>query len=285
MDITLVDERVLLLKEQLTMDQAEGRAWSNKLDGFGRLAKVGRLWQRPQDDDFELVYKEHRYEPFWHIVCHARYVYERRREYPLSLSGPEVERATIDGREYQVQNGRLTLQGLEHCREEPQKEVFINGYTNQPNPELGDYLKYPANVIPTSYMDELTEKGVIIVPPQARASVVVREVLVGMLRNIQADRIIEDSLNIERVDLYYRPVYAFQYRWRSKDKEAIIEYDGLTGNQQSGGEMFQQYMGKLMDPEFLFDVGIDTIDLLVPGGGIAVKLARKSIDAARSRSE
>lgn len=284
MDITLADERILLLKEQLTLDQAEGRAWSNKLDGFGRLAKMGSFLQRPKDDDFELIYKEHRYEPFWHIVCHAHYVYERRRDYPLPLSGPEVKRVTLDGRDYGVENGRLTLHGLEHCREEPQQEVFVDGYTNKPLPELADYLSYPANEIPPDYMDGLAEKGIVIVPPQVRASAVVREVLIGMLRTIQADRIIEDSLNIERIDLYYRPVYAFEYRWKSKEKEAILEYDGLTGNQRSGGEMFKQYVGKLMDPEFLLDVGIDTVDLFVPGGGIAVKLARKGIDAARQKN-
>ncbi|GEM_PF-6597821 len=30
MEITLADERAFVLIEQLTMDQAEGRAWSNK---------------------------------------------------------------------------------------------------------------------------------------------------------------------------------------------------------------------------------------------------------------
>jgi len=283
MEISLADERALLLKEQLTLEQAEGRAWSKKLDAFGRMAKVGSFLQRPKDDDFELIYKEHRVEPFWHIECHAKYVYERQREFPVSISGPEVEKVTVDGQEYVVENGRLILHGIEHCREEPHKEVFIDGYTNQPHPELGSYLDYPANEVPTDYMDDLTEKGIIVVPPQVRASAVVREVLIGMLRTVQADRILEDSVDIQKVDLYYRPVYAFQYRWKSREKEAILEYDGLTGQLQAGGKTFQQYMGKLMDPEFLFDVGADTIDLLLPGGGIAVKLARKGIDAARKK--
>jgi hypothetical protein len=39
MEISLADERVLVLKEQLTMDQAEGRAWSKKIDAFGRMVK------------------------------------------------------------------------------------------------------------------------------------------------------------------------------------------------------------------------------------------------------
>jgi len=283
MEISLADERALLLKEQLTLEQAEGRAWSKKVDAFGRMAKMGSLLQRPKDEDFELIYKEHRVEPFWHVVCNARYLYERRKEFAIEISGPEVERVTIEEQEYGVNNGRLILNGLEHCREEPHTTVFVDGYSNGQLPELANYLDYPANEVPAEYLEELTEKGIIVVPPQVRASAVVREVLIGMLRTVKADRILEDSVEIQTIDLYYRPVYAFQYRWQAREKEAILEFDGLTGQLQTGGKTFQQYMGKLMDPEFLFDVGADTIDLLVPGGGLAVKLARKGIDAARKK--
>lgn len=284
MDIALAKERALLLKEQLTMDQAEGRAWSKKVDAFGRMVKVASLLQRPKDDDFELIYKEHRYQPFWHIVCSARYIYERQREYPLTLSNPEVEVVTIDNREYYPTNGRIVLKGTEHCREEPRREVFTDAYTNQPDPDLAAYLQQPANEIPMSYMDELSGQGLIVVPPQARATAAVRDVLLGILKSVQADHILEDHVEVERVDLYYRPIYAFQYRWKSKEREAILEYDGVTGAMETDGRTYQQYIGKLLDLAFLFDVGAETIDLLVPGGGLAIKLARKGIDLARSQS-
>ncbi len=150
--------------------------------------------------------------------------------------------------------------------------------------KLSQYLKYPANEVPPDHLEELGKQGAIVLPVQARASAVVRDVLLGVLKSIQADTILEDSVEIANVDLYYRPVYAFQYRWRSKEKEAIVEYDAVTSELRTDGKTFQQYVGKLLDPEFLFDVGADTIDLLVPGGGLAVKLARKGIDVARNRS-
>lgn len=61
--------------------------------------------------------------------------------------------------------------------------------------------------------------------------------------------------------------------------------DALTGTLHGDGTVFQQYMGQILDAEFLFDVGIDTVDLLVPGGGIAIKLARKGYDLARTRGD
>ncbi|MEJ2750384.1 MAG: hypothetical protein P8183_21125 [Anaerolineae bacterium] len=227
MEISLADERALLLKEQLSMDQAEGRAWSQKLDAFGRMAKVTGFLQRPKDDDFELVYKEERCQPFWHIVCSARYVYERQREFPLSLSGPEVKRVTLDEQDYDVVNGRITLLGTEHCLEEPRQELFIDGNSGETVPALADYLQHPANEVPVGYLDDLSNQGIIVVPPQGRATAVVRDVLLGILKSVRADRILEDSINVERIDLYYRPVYAFQYRWKSKEREAVLEFDGV----------------------------------------------------------
>ncbi|WP_420630901.1 hypothetical protein [Candidatus Leptofilum sp.] len=284
MDITLADERAFLLKEQLSLEQAEGRAWEKKVDAFGRMVKVASFLQRPKDSDFELIYKEHRYEPFWHIVCRARYVYERRREYLITLSGNEVRSVSLDEKEFVVRDGRIHLTLTEHCREEPERIRFINGYTNQPDDTLNQYLNHPANEVPPEHLEELGKKGAIVVPAQARASAIVRDVLLEVLKSIQADTILEDAVEIANVDLYYHPVYAFQYRWKSKQKEAIVEYDAVTSELRTDGKTFQQYMGKLLDPEFLFDVGADTIDLLVPGGGLAVKLARKGLDVARNRS-
>ncbi len=285
MEINLADERALLLNAQLSMEQAQGRAWGNKLDAFGKLLRVATFFSRPADDDFDLVYKEQRYQPFWHIVCTSHYEYERSKQYKLAVSGPQVQSVTIEGMSFDAANGSVALTGLEYCREEMRREVLIDGFTNQADPGLAEYLKFEATEIPEENLDDLATEKTIVVPPQARASAVVRDILIGMIKSIQADRIIEDRIDVERVDLYYRPVYAFQYRWRSKEREAIIEYDGVTGKLQTDGKTFQQYVGKIVDPEFLFDIGLDTIDLLVPGGGLAIKLARKGIQVAQSHKK
>jgi hypothetical protein len=284
MEITLVQERAMILQEQLSMDQAEGRAWSHKVEAFGRLERVTSLFSRPKDEDFELLYKEKRYQPFWHIICTAHYVYERRRQYPLKVSGPETKSVTIEGTTYDATSGTITLSGLEHCREELCEELLVDGFTNEADPTLTGYLQYQTTVIEEDDLDDFQPEDAIVVPPQARATAVVRDVLIGMIKSVQADRIIEDRIGVERVDLYYRPVYAFQYRWIPKAKETVIEYDALTGKLQAGGKTFQQYMGKFLDPEFLFDIGAETVDLLVPGGGLAIKLAKKGIEVAQSRN-
>lgn len=285
MQITVADERALLLEEQISMEQAEGRAWSKKGDAFGTITKMTRLIQQAKDDEYELAYKEHRYQPFWHVVCTAHYSYERTSPYTVETSGPDVESITIEGTNYPVDGGSISFAGLDHCVEEDHQARFVEGITGDEAPDLASYLEFPATTIATDALESLAPEGAIVVPPQTRASGIVREMLAGMIKSVQADRIVEERVEVQHVDLYYRPVYAFQYRWLPKEKEAIMECDALTGELRSGGQTFQQYLGKVIDAEFLFDVGVDAVDLLVPGGGIAIKVAKKGLDVARSRKK
>ncbi|MDX1520552.1 MAG: hypothetical protein R3264_02900 [Anaerolineae bacterium] len=285
MEITVADEQAWLLTEQLSMDQAEGRAWSKKTDAFGTMAKVTSFLQRPKDDEFELIYKEHRYQPFWHVTLQTRYVYERARPYTLSVSDAAVEKVTISGTTYVPQGGKVQLSGTEHCREEGSEAIFIEGIAGERNPNLATYLTFNRVEIPEDQLDEFAAKDVVVVPPKANASTIVQDVLAKAIKSIEADRIIENQITVETVDLYYHPVYAFQYRWLPKEKEAVLEYDGLTGELRTGGQVFKQHIGKMLDPQFLFDIGVDTVDLLVPGGGIAIKLAKRGISAAKSKKK
>lgn len=283
MEITLAEERAFVLVESLTLDQAEGRAWSQKMDAFGSLVKLTSLLQRPKDEDFELVYKEHRYQPFWHVECRADYVYERNRDYQVPVSAPDVRSVTIDGRDYPATAGKLAMSALEHCEEHIVKETLIEGISGQPQEDLLIYTDKAATAVASDQLESFFPEGTVVVPPQARASAIVRDTLIGVIKSIKADRILQDRVEVGRIDLYYRPVYAFQYRWKSKAKETVVEYDAVTGKMVAGGKTFQQYFGKFLEPEFLFDVGIETVNLFVPGGGLAVKVAKKGIEAVKKK--
>jgi hypothetical protein len=45
--------------------------------------------------------------------------------------------------------------------------------------------------------------------------------------------------------------------------------------------LFQQYLGKVLDTNFLFDIGADAAGVLIPGGSIAVKVARKYMETKK----
>ena len=110
-----------------------------------------------------------------------------------------------------------------------------------------------------------------------------RETLAKMIKGVQADKILEEQVEVTCVDLCYHPIYAFQYRWTSKNKEAIVEVDGLTGEIKSGAKVFSEYLGKVLDQNFLFDVGADAAGMFIPGGSIAVKVAKKYLDSKKKQ--
>jgi hypothetical protein len=64
MNVELADERFLILTDRFSMDHAEGRAATKRIDAFETMAKVASFLSKPKEDEFELVYRERRLQPF-----------------------------------------------------------------------------------------------------------------------------------------------------------------------------------------------------------------------------
>ncbi|MHB1275480.1 MAG: hypothetical protein ACYCXQ_10935 [Candidatus Humimicrobiaceae bacterium] len=282
MEIAIADQQVFLFKDQITPQYAEVKARGKKMVAFNTLSKFSNLLSHPKDDDFELVYSEHRYQPFWHVGASTRYVYDRDAKYRISTRGPEVKSVTCIEKHYNADNGYIEVPVTEHCAQEEDSEVFIDAITGKNQTELAGYMTFA----PEKMQEEFTKmvpQNSIFVPPQMRVSAIIRDILSKMIKAIQADKINEEAINIPMVDLYYRPVYAFQYLWKPKGKEAIVEVDALTGTVKSGSRVFSEYIGKVLDQNFLFDLGADVAGLLFPGGSIAVKVVKKCIDMQKNK--
>lgn len=269
MEFAIAEERAYLLREEISLEQAKEKAWDRKTSVFGGLS---RLVFRPKGEDVQIVYSEKRYEPFWHILCRTSYVYDRHRQFTVPVSGKEVKRVTVENHEYVLgEEPHFILAAIEHCEEGDEKEVFIDAVTGEEQ-NWKRYLDYSRQEI--SDITAFEPGDAMVVPPETRASFVVRQVLSNMLKAVQADVIHEDLVEISTIDLYLKPVYAFEYHWQAKDRHAVAEFDGLTGEMRTGGKTLRQQIGTMLTPEVLFDVGVDAVDLLVPGGGIAIKVVR-----------
>lgn len=272
MEITLADEKAYVLKPAMGWDQAKEKAWDKKTQVFS--SGLTSLFSRPKSEEVQIVYSERRFEPFWHVVCSAHYVYDRTRQYTVPVPQPEVQTITLYGQDFPVEGEgarQITLTGVEHCRESHERVAFFDGISGEER-SWSNYLQYTRDEI--TDLETFAPEGDIVVPPQVRASFVVRQVLGGMLKPIQADALLEERVEVETIDLYYRPIYAFEYLWQSKERKAVGEFDGLTGELRTGGKTIRQQISSVLTKELLFDVGIDAVDLLIPGGGIALKVGR-----------
>jgi hypothetical protein len=74
------------------------------------------------------------------------------------------------------------------------------------------------------------------------------------------------------------PIYAFEYLWQAKDKRATVEVDGLTSEFKSTGKAFGSQLKRVLNRDMLFDIGTETMNLLVPGAGIALKVTKAVAD-------
>jgi hypothetical protein len=281
MEIALADEKAYVLEATLGWDQARERAWDKKTQVFS--SGLTSLFSRPKSEEVQIAYSERRFEPFWHVVCSAHYVYDRTRQYTVTIPQPEVQTVSLYGQDFPVEGEgtrQITLTGVEHCREAHERVAFFDGVSGDEQ-SWANYLQYTRDEI--TDLESFAPEEDIVVPPQVRASFVVRQVLGGMLKPVQADTLLEERVEVERIDLYYRPIYAFEYLWQPKDRNAVGEFDGLTGELRTGGKTIRQQISSVLTKELLFDVGVDAVDLLVPGGGIALKVGRAIADSRQKK--
>ena len=279
MDIYLAAEHAYHYIPQFSVDVARDRVEQKKVNLVAGM--LGALFSRAKPEELQLATVENRVEPFWLLAASSRTSYDRAHTYTVTTGGPEVKNVTVFGQDLPVTpqpkgTPSFTLTGVEHCVQELRTQQTFDGITGT----KVDLLKY-ANFAKTEIADISTfaPDGVLVVPPQVKANAVVRQVtaeVVQPVQNVQA--IHEERVDIETVDLNFRPMYAFEYEWAAKNKRVVIEFDPLTGEIHTGGKRLSDQIKGLLTRDLIFDVTADAFGTLVPGGSIAVKLVKAVVD-------
>ncbi|MCC7165424.1 MAG: hypothetical protein IT331_23200 [Anaerolineae bacterium] len=267
MDITIEREQIIELVSPLADETIRERAQARRVDAFGTLTK---FMQRPKPEEIEITDSQKRYEPFWYGSAQALYVYDRKHRYEVPVAD-EVRSVTLYDTEHPVDKKAFHLEALEHCREEIKREMMLE-------PQHGnerDYHKYLAFTgREVDNLEILRAGDTLVVMPEVRSSFLVGKLTQALMKTIQADKIHEQRIDIDKVILYLRPVYAFEFFWKPKDKHQVVEFDALTGElSNEPGQMKKQLTGVLENDD-LFDIGSDVVGTFVPGANIAIKLGR-----------
>jgi hypothetical protein len=156
--------------------------------------------------------------------------------------------------------------------EENQVTRFFNGLSGQ-KADMGRYEPFTKTEI--TDLEHFAPEGTLIVPPQMKASAIIRQVLGEVIQPVTKAQVIhEERVDIQTLELNFRPVYAIEYEWASKGKRVVIEFDALLGDSRSGGKKWSDQIKGIITHDLFFDVTADAVGMLVPGGGIAVKLVK-----------
>ena len=268
-EILIQNERLLLIDDILGWEKARQVAADHKVKAMGMFSQ---LLFRPKPDDIAIVYEEKRYQAFWHIVGTLFLDYKRKTRHKVPVE-TVVKTITVEGIEYTANqtNNTFEIEGIEHCQEEQREELLVDAQTDKP----GDFAKYMrCTSKQIENMDILTQDGAQIAYMQAKVSFLIRQVLNKLVRPYKADEILEERIAIDELNLYFYPLYTFEYAWANKDKKALVEFDGVTGEVRKGQKISDKLL-KSFSYDDMFDFAKE-IAGFVPGGGLAMMTGRKA---------
>ena len=211
------------------------------------------------------------------VSASSHTAYDRQQVYTIPVKGDEIREVTVLGQKLRLNsssknNPSFTLNGVEHCVEENQVTRFFNGLSGL-KADMNCYEPFTKTEI--TNLDHFAPEATLVVPPQMKASAIVRQVLGEVIQPVtKAQAIHEERVDIETIELNFRPVYAFEYEWASKGKRVVVEFDALLGDSRGGGRKWADQIKGMLTHDLFFDVTADAVGMLVPGEGIAVKLVK-----------
>lgn len=267
MDITIDEEKILELVAPFTEETILERALAKRVDAFGQVAK---FLQRPKPDEIKIAETQKRYEPFWYGSARAVYKYDRRHRYEVPVA-PEVQAVTIYEKEHAVEKRAFQLEAMEHCQEELAQELMLEPQHGHER-DFRKYLSFTPRQVEN--LETLRTQDTLVVLPEVRSSFLVGKLTQALMKTIQADKIYEQRIQVDKVILYLRPVYAFEFVWESRDKRQVVEFDALTGELRAEAGQIKRQITDVLENDDLFDIGSDVVGTFVPGANIAIKLGR-----------
>lgn len=247
--IRLCEPRCLVLNEAVNQSQALNAANTRKNKTFG----LKRFFTKVQAD-VDLL--QRRLVPFWHVRCKSHFDYDQSSHYTITASSNDVVEITIQGSDGNTLNfpvdptgksNQVILHGIERCTSKHDVSQFIDAYESDHQTSLSDkaasflhdeqkrmgkYLSQRSQVVTdlaafyesaklgTSplYDDDLET---IVVPPSQVANAVTSTVMKQVMVSIEAIKIHEWLLSVEFADLYFRPVYIFQFERKESDGSVV----------------------------------------------------------------
>jgi hypothetical protein len=267
MEIVVPEKGAFYFEPVITAEEARGRASAYKASAFGTLS---RLFSRPKEDDITISDQGLWYLPMWHAKAHLHFTFDRSETYKVPIKASHVVSVTVGGNDYTVAAGAIDVPVVEHCDRDERRELWLDALNSEPI-NAQPYAK--AHQIAVN-LDEFAPESAKIVAPTVRASAVIRTLLGEDLRPTDADEVKEEQVVVECIDLHLRPTYNFTCVWGAKNKSADVAIDAITGELQMQPHAGMAVVAKLLKPETLFDIGAETLNVIVPGGAIVLKVTK-----------
>ncbi len=269
--------KVFIFDEVYAFRAAEEQAEKNKMDAFGMLAKLNPF-NRPKAETVLLAKKTQRYEPFWQVACQRSVDYFCDVIYPVPIHNPHAQTIICGGTTYDVARnggkGKIDVAVREKCFRKIDYAGFIDGLNRETREIKPSTFESYVNKYKTQDVQDMPNPDALA-PQLAMAAVIQLASAKLNSEAINAHEIVTDLLNFEKLYLYFRPVFAFEYTWSTTGKSGVIEVDGLTGEVIENGQWFKDKAAQVLTRDMLFMASAEVVGHIVPGGGFVVKVIDK----------
>ena len=274
-------KKVYIFEPVYDISAATEQANKKKLDAFGMMAKFNIL-NKPKDEAVHAARSELRYEPFWFIDSNRIVDYKLLLERKLEVDDEYANSILIDGKTYEIfedskksfvsnEKRYSTLNVQYNCNREIKYKTYIDGLGRNIKSENYEKLFKNSNY-KFKEVEDLTNIDNIINPTFSFSSAI-EEMKNSLLREkIISHEILTDDAIVDKIYLYFRPVYAFEFIWSNENKVGIIEIDGLNGEISEKGVWLKERVSKVMTRDMFFDIGGEIANGMVPGSGVVVKM-------------
>ena len=274
-------KKVYIFEPVYDISAATEQANKKKLDAFGMMAKFNIL-NKPKDEAVHAARSELRYEPFWFIDSNRIVDYKLLLERKLEVDDEYANSILIDGKTYEIfedskksfvsnEKRYSTLNVQYNCNKEIKYKNYIDGLGRNIKSENYEKLFKNSNY-KFKEVEDLTNIDNIINPTFSFSSAI-EEMKNSLLREkIISHEILTDDAIVDKIYLYFRPVYAFEFIWSNENKVGIIEIDGLNGEISEKGVWLKDRVSKVMTRDMFFDIGGEIANGMVPGSGVVVKM-------------
>lgn len=264
----LCEPRCFVLDPVINQEQALTQAGERKSSVFGIGDRVRRLVVGSKTQ-VEATLLQRRLVPFWHVRCTSHFDYSRLNDYEIKAHNPDAVKISIQSASGQVidfrvdqtgrSQGRVTFTGLERCVTNRDITEWVDSYVKvsdldpvkfqQDQIRFQEYAKQNPHQVHDleAFATRLEWDGrplfrddveTIVVPPLETADMVVKRALRKVMVSIDASVIHEWWLRVEHVDLYFRPLFVFQFE-KMDDKgnpldRKLEELDALNRTRWTG---------------------------------------------------
>lgn len=256
-------------------DQRKNSAFSTPLSSLSKVSpSFTSLVSKKliKDENIELTRTERRLEPFWHIEVKRTINYDSEKTYRAEVENEDATAVFIEDatqeikvntpQNMNIQTSYISFKVTEKCQREIVFSSVIDGMERSQIREslLKGYIqdkKYRRKPLESEVVEpSLLQTGLL---QRARQKLNDTQVI--------NEKKLEEDTTIECLEIYFRPVFVFEYQHKKDNRTVIIEVDGLTGEvQDSGTSWFSQKANQEKMQSLLKNVISEVAGSLVPGG-------------------